>query len=185
MNQDGVNMNNKEIIFNNILKDYFKTDDIVILDDSNLDAIFKYVYLDRFEIIGHGTYSTVYKVNDKVIKIGLAKINLEIIDHPRIIKTYIKCNIPLLVDNQRINLGVEIQDLAKSTNINEEDMFKIYCELRDDNIIWKDIKSSNVCIKDNNYCIVDTDFISFVNDVSNFYDDVEQKYGLLYTENRR
>ena len=184
--QDGEYMDNKKIIFKKILCEYFKEDNIEILDNIILDSFLGYLDLDdNFEIVGQGTYSKVYKIKDKVLKIGLAKINLDIINHPRIIKTYIKCNLPLMVNNSRFNLGVEIQDYASKTNISEEDMFKIYYELRNDNIIWKDIKESNVCKKDDTYCVVDTDYIGDVNKVLNFKDDVETKFSIIYTDNRR
>ncbi|MBQ8298750.1 MAG: hypothetical protein IJX99_02605 [Clostridia bacterium] len=115
--------------------------------------------------VGAGTYSTVYKIGNKVIKIGLAKMNTEIIENSKVVKSYFKDNIALNVNGFKIVLGIEIQEFVKVVdNVEENKLYDIYKELRNENLIWTDVKSSNVGYINEDYVVIDVDSIYREND---------------------
>lgn len=110
--------------------------------------------------IGSGTYSTVYKLGNKVVKIGLAKLNTEILEDSRIVKIYYKNNIAITKNGFKMVLGIEIQDFVEVIEkVEERDLYKVYKDLRDNNFVWTDVKSSNVGISDGKFVVVDVDSI--------------------------
>lgn len=110
--------------------------------------------------IGSGTYSTVYKLGNKVVKIGLAKLNTEILEDSRIVKIYYKNNIAVTKNGFKMVLGVEIQDFVEVIEkVEEYELYKIYKDLRDNHFVWTDVKSSNVGISDGKFVVVDVDSI--------------------------
>lgn len=162
--------NNKIInIIIKIIKESFCFDEVTIVN-SSLDIIEKIIFILNLQNnsdiikIGHGTNSCVYCVNNKVIKIGFYKINKLIISHPKIVKVYLKENIEIFSNNRIIRVGMEIQDLAapnKSNDINL--LYNIYRELRDDGVLWTDVKLSNVGYVDNRPVVIDTDDCYIIN----------------------
>ena len=163
--------NNTEIMsmITKIIKESFCFDEITIVN-SSLDIVKKIILIlnlknnSNIVKIGHGTNSCVYSVNNKVIKIGFYKINKLIISHPKIVKVYLKENIEILNKDNTIRVGVEIQDLVapnKDNNINT--LYNIYKELRNDGILWTDVKPSNVGCVDNRLVVIDTDDCYIIN----------------------
>ena len=56
----------------------------------NVISILNLKECSKINKIGHGTYSCVYQVNDKVLKIGMSKQNKRIIHHSKIIEVFLK-----------------------------------------------------------------------------------------------
>jgi hypothetical protein len=145
--------------------------DIKAYDKSKLQLILKFLVqnninsLGNIAIIGAGTYSTVFKVSNFVIKIGLAKIREKTIESPNIAKSFVRLNVKFITSETTIVVGIEIQPLAqKYTNNIEEELFDLYCALRRENLIWTDIKYDNVGILNEKLVVVDADSIFFEND---------------------
>lgn len=185
---------NSEIInmITKIIKESFCCDEITIAN-SSLDIIKKIIFILNLQNnsdiakIGHGTNSCVYCVNNKVIKIGFYKINKLIISHPKIVKVYLKENIEILNNNNIIRVGVEIQDLVapnKNNNINA--LYDVYKELRDDGILWTDVKVSNVGYVDNRLVVIDTDDCYFIDDGCkqnvNNVNNIAMNFDILYNK---
>lgn len=156
-----------------------KFNDIInVLDLHNNSKIIK---------VGHGTYSCVYTVNNKIIKIGFYKLNKLIINHPKIIKVYFKDNIQLLHNNNIIRVGIEIQDIASlNNNLDINLLYNLYKSLRDDGILWTDVKSDNVGYVNNELVVIDTDDCYIIGDnkyKTNYINDIALKFDLMYNEN--
>ena len=132
--------------------------------------------------IGAGTYSTVYKIKNKVIKIGLAKASTEIIVNPRIVHCFLRSNIAVETQNMKMIIGVEIQEVVDMQDEKEIcELFEVYEELRKEKLIWTDVKSSNVGYKDGKLVVIDTDSIYHENDTkiiwfTSIAKDFEEKY---------
>lgn len=161
-------------------------------EKSNLDKINTIINIlnlkidSKIKLVGHGTNSCVYYVNNKIIKIGFFKLNKTIINNSRIIKVYFKDNIELLYNNKLIKIGIEIQNLAILNNdIIISDLYNLYRDLRDDGILWVDVKPSNIGYYNNKLVVIDTDDCYFIkNDESIFYvNDIARKFELIYNEN--
>jgi len=104
--------------------------------------------------LASGSYSDTIKVGEFVIKIGVTRENKEIPYSKHIIRPLIS-----FVTNRGAN--IEVQNLVdarwweiKDENGNvirelseeeiEEELFRVYCNLRRDGVIWKDIRKENV-----------------------------------------
>ena len=115
--------------------------------------------------IGAGTYSTIFKVDKFVIKIGLAKAREQIIENFNIAKDFIRLNIKFVTLKMTIVIGFEIQLFVQKYEKNcEEDLYKLYYLLRKDNLIWTDIKYENVGILNDKLVVLDTDDIFYDGD---------------------
>lgn len=118
--------------------------------------------------IGEGASSKVFLIGDKVIKTGLERMVYKVPNHARIIQPLIRISLPYLQKSKRKikdedNLFVEVQNKVQNNwweglteaEIDEE-LYRIYKELRDDGILWIDCKKENVgrLLKENktNYC---------------------------------
>ncbi len=99
--------------------------------------------------IGCGSYSDVYAIGNKILKIGEVRASYEIPNHPRILQPLIRIN---FLDEKRKNKPfacVEITDKVETvdkTNENLEELYKVYAELREAGIIWTDAIFENVGI---------------------------------------
>ena len=104
---------------------------------------------------GRGAYSKVYRVGDYVLKVGNHRIKEVIPNHRRILQPIIRTRI--LTDHKNskgTNSSVdfiEVQNLVEKNwfegmhlNKVKDILFDIYVELRDDGLIWTDIKPENV-----------------------------------------
>jgi hypothetical protein len=108
------------------------------------------------EQIGSGSYSRVYKVGNKIIKIGSPRETYYIPNHPRILQPLIRTNFTTQ-KYKRDFACVEITDyvntyFSKNEKCDTDKLYQVYKELRDSNIKWTDVKWSNVgkLIKSNN-----------------------------------
>lgn len=96
---------------------------------------------------GRGTYSKVYEIGEKVLKIGKPRETYNIPNHPRILQPLTRTNLIDERDGNKIFACAEISD--RVDKLSEEDMqveklYQVYKELRDDGIIWTDARFSNV-----------------------------------------
>lgn len=91
------------------------------------------------EYIGKGEYSNVYKLGNKVIKLGGRRLTNKIPYHRRILQPLLRRKI------KNRDLYIEISEYVESdTSITDEDAYLIYKELRNDGIIWIDAKRENL-----------------------------------------
>lgn len=167
-----------------LIKDSCKIDNLEEVELNKLDNLLNITgNFNDFKRISSGGFSTVYEVNKKIIKIGLAKTNIKIITHPRIIKTYLKQNIRVKYKGIVKNIGVEVQDKAEEKKVNQKDLYIIYKELRDNNIIWKDIKESNVGYFKGKLVVIDTDFINNpIKDIE-YFTKLDKEFEEIYNKN--
>ena len=98
------------------------------------------------EYLSSGGYSDVYKIGDSVIKIGGPRKKYKIINHRRILQPLTRTNF-LDLENNEPFACIEIAPAVETNledELTEEELYKIYKELRDDGIIWTDCKDINV-----------------------------------------
>ncbi len=127
---------------------------IAVLNKSNIDDFSKIIK------IGSGTYSTVYKIKDKVLKIGLAKKDEKIFDANNIVPCFFKTNLSMETKIGKMVIGIEMQELVDMRREKSIDMlYDVYVNLRNGKMIWTDVKESNVGYLNNRLVVVDTDSI--------------------------
>lgn len=92
-----------------------------------------------------GGYSQVYKIGNKILKVGKPRASYSIPNHRRLLQPLIRTN---LIDEENNNIPIaciEIQDgVDLSETISKEELYYIYKELREDGIIWSDAKIGNI-----------------------------------------
>ena len=97
--------------------------------------------------VGAGVYSNVYQIGTKIIKIGTPRQTHKIPNHRRILQPIVRKE---LTNGMGEPIGsIEITDEVDASKeilnkITEEDLYKIYKELRADGIIWGDPKIDNL-----------------------------------------
>ncbi len=136
---------------------------ITVLNRNNID--------DFSEIIkiGSGTYSTVYKIKDKVLKIGLAKKDEKIFDANNIVPCFFKTNLSMETKIGKMVIGIEMQELVDMRREKSIDMlYDVYVNLRNGKMIWTDVKESNVGFFNDRLVVIDTDSI-YSEDDNNIY----------------
>ena len=95
--------------------------------------------LSNLQYKGSGFFSNVYKLGNKVIKLGKPKFYHEIPYHKRLLQPLIRREILPKC------LYIEISEYLNSRkNITENDVYSVFKELRDDGIIWLDPKPENL-----------------------------------------
>lgn len=106
------------------------------------------VTIKSIEMIGKGEYSSSYKIGDFVLKLGKERKTNIIPYHRRILQ-------PLLRQEtnpgNESNLYIEIQNIVENNwyeNMTEEqiqeELYKIYKEMRSQGVLWTDIKKENI-----------------------------------------
>ena len=140
------------------------------------------------ELLGKGASNTNYKIGEFVLKVGGLRQTKEIPSHKKILKPIIRQEANHDIDN---SLFIEIQNLVDdkwyknmSDEQIEEEIYKIYKELRDSKIVWTDIKKENVgrlinknTSNDNKLAelvILDTDYIFNESEI-NFEEEFKQR----------
>lgn len=97
--------------------------------------------ISELEEIGNGTFSTAYRLGNKVIKFGKKRETYHIPYHRRILQPLIRRKI----SSDYSDIYIEISEYLKPDDtITKEDVYSIYKELRDDGIIWADPKIENL-----------------------------------------
>lgn len=99
------------------------------------------------EQTGMGTYSKVYAIGEKVLKIGKPRETYKIPNHPRILQPLTRTNLIDERDDNKVFACAEISDrvdkLSKK-DLQVEKLYQLYKELRESGIIWLDARFSNV-----------------------------------------
>lgn len=101
--------------------------------------------------IGFGSYSVVAQIGNYVLKLGRERENKVIPDDKRILQPLFRRNVLSGVYNKRLCNYIEVQNFTDTEwfigltleEINEE-LYKIYSDMRNRGIIWNDIKKDNV-----------------------------------------
>ena len=100
------------------------------------------------EPLGRGSYSNNYKIGQFILKIGETRRTKIIPYHRRILQPIIRQDTS---SNRENNLYLEIQNEVDNKWYQdmteeqiEEELYKIYKEMREEGIIWTDVKKQNV-----------------------------------------
>lgn len=91
-----------------------------------------------FSKIDEGGYSDIYRYQDKIIKIGKTRASLKIADNSRILLPYFKGYVS--------DTYIEVTDYCEPKKVELEDLYLIYEELRDQNVMWLDPSNKNIGI---------------------------------------
>ena len=94
--------------------------------------------------IGEGAYSKVYKIGEKVLKIGMPRKTYKIPNHRRILQPELRTELKTRTGEKFA--CVEVADYVETPpkNINREQLYKLYKELREDGIVCADLRYDNV-----------------------------------------
>ena len=117
-----------------------------------------------------GAYSIVYKIGDKVLKIGKKREVFTKINNKRFLQPLYRDEI-LDKDDKDFLFCIEITEFVDTKNITKEDVYFIYKELRDCGLVWTDCKEDNLgrLLKDNKVYFkgidkVDKNATGYIND---------------------
>lgn len=102
--------------------------------------------IDINEIRG-GSYSSIFEIGSKVLKVGGVRETYDIPNHRRILQPLTRINF-MEEETERTVACVEIaNNIERNHNQETEDeelLYSIWRELREDGIVWTDIKSANI-----------------------------------------
>ena len=99
------------------------------------------------EKIGEGAFSQTFRVGNKIIKVGAPRETYYIPNHRRILQPLARVK---LTDKNHNAIGtIEVTDEVDTSRealnkITDDDLYRIYKELRDDGIAWGDPKKDNL-----------------------------------------
>ncbi len=99
------------------------------------------------KLIGRGSYSRVYQVGEKVLKIGQPRGTYKIPNHPRLLQPLTRTSLIDEHDGNRVFACIEISDRADKItgeDLQVEKLYQLYKELRDSGIVWTDARFANV-----------------------------------------
>ena len=101
-------------------------------------------YLD-IERKNSGAFTHVYKIGNKVLKIGTPKLLHKIPNHRRIIQPLLRRELPSSGEGA---IYVEVEEAVEPVHDPRyfKQLYEIYKELRDDGLIWGDPKLANIGI---------------------------------------
>ncbi len=126
------------------------------------EEFLKYISADELKIqnIFKGINSTCYHISKYIIKFGDFHIPEHVEKQDWLVPIYHRANYKISYDNKVIYLGFEIQDYIDSEEyINEDEMFNLYCHIRDNKYRWVDIKRDNLKKKNGKLYVIDSDYI--------------------------
>lgn len=111
----------------------------------------QHISLKDIDVIGKGENSKSYKIGEFVLKVGDTRVTKIIPYHKRILLPLIRQESnPESKDNSR-NMYIEIQNAVDNkwyTDMSDyeiqEELYRIYRDMRKDGLIWTDIKKENV-----------------------------------------
>lgn len=95
------------------------------------------------DYIDSGGYSHVYKIGSKILKVGKERESYEIPYDKRILQPLIRVNLSDLSSTNKGTIEV-CEKVERNIEIDEEELYDLYKELRDRGIIWTDVKKKNV-----------------------------------------
>lgn len=93
-------------------------------------------------LIGEGGSSCVYKMGNKVLKLGRSRLGFKIDNNKRFLCPLLRQDIKSIKDDTLF--FIEITEKVKTDNISEEDAYSIYKELRDEGLVWLDCYPANL-----------------------------------------
>ena len=156
---DYVDAHFKEV-FTGFYKNMYNIGSLDEVDQSIVDYLFELLtQIKNYEGVRfcelvkcpRGNFSNVFILGDKVIKLGKSRGIDEIIDTPYVLKPLVRGK---LETNHKAPLCYEVTERAVSLEtgeIDQEEMYKLYKTLRDQGIVWVDIRENNLgyLLKDN------------------------------------
>lgn len=105
-----------------LLEDTAKKENLTIFDIKKIDS---------------GSYSSIYKLGSKVIKIGYKRAIKKIVDNNRIL-------LPDSITNVKSNI-IEITDFIDGKcNFSKDEVYEVYKDLREQGIVWLDPTKENL-----------------------------------------
>lgn len=122
-------------------------------------ALKENVHLHDIKHIATGGYSNVLQVGSKILKLGKKRKNFSIKNNKRFLAGFRGEIQSLYFDDVILTYEItEVVDTKHNGNIN---LYELYKELRDKNLIWTDCNKDNVGIllKDNKVYYKDIDFV--------------------------
>lgn len=98
--------------------------------------------LSNLKYVTSGSFSDVYRIGNKVIKFGKKRVTDKIPYHRRVLQPLLRRKL----DTGNGNLYIEISEYIKRDNIDleEDEIYQVYKELRNDRIIWVDAREANL-----------------------------------------
>ena len=142
--------------------------DLCNRDNNGFEKKFGKINFENIRKLGEGSYSVVYGIGDRVIKIGRDRGIWEIPDNPYIVTPIIRERIDVSEDEISPHLYVEVTKKVNpitETELTpdlEEELYEIYAKLREMGIIWADVKYENVgrLIEEQNPHFASSEFLS-------------------------
>ncbi|MFI3260913.1 MAG: hypothetical protein R3Y13_04285 [bacterium] len=98
-------------------------------------------YVD-IKVVEKGYFCDVYKIGNKMLKIGIPKITQEIPNSKYLIQPLIRYNLPN--KNGKEFLHVEVAECVGKVDLTNDDVYELYSKLREDGIKWADAKDENI-----------------------------------------
>ena len=111
-----------------------------------IDELLEYEHKNYHDIetLKPGAYSSVYKIGRKIIKLGGKRETFKIRNDKRILKPLIRQEIYSIKDPKKFLFCVEVTEQVNVRNLSLEDVYSVYKDLRDRNIVWTDCKIENI-----------------------------------------
>lgn len=166
-NIDEVINNNENYIIEEVIYDKtgLLTDDLQkenLLDE--LKKIFKYIFevenasYNNIEKIGSGNFSDVYKIGTKILKIAKEKDSISVPNNKLFLPHIFSANIKSGIDNRQL-INIEVTDIVDTKNVNSENLYQIYKQLRELGYMWGDCRLTNIgrLLKDTKVTTFDSD----------------------------
>lgn len=145
------------------------------------------VNLSDTEMILGGSYSCVYKIGTKVLKIGKKRQVFELKNNKRFLPSILRKE--LLVkgpDENKFIITLEITEFVNTSNITEDDVYLIFKELRSEGLLWTDPRIDNIGKLNRPNQIFFPGMDSVSHEVQNYYSneyDILKKGDLVIIDN--
>ena len=153
----------KEIVSHKINYNSLKDEDILPFLDRFIYELKENekIHYHDIEFINEGGFSAAYKIGDKVLKIGKRRVTFNIRNNKRFLQPLYRNEIKSKKDNSFL-FCIEATEFVDTKNISENDVYKIFKELRDNHIIWTDPDPSGLgrLLKDNKVYFNGIDYVS-------------------------
>lgn len=137
----------EEMIINktNLTIEDLKGENILNYIKEVIDSVLKYENKSYHDIkkIGAGNFSDVYKIGNKVIKIGKQRKKFNVENSKLFLQPIYRSSIKSGKDSRQL-LCIEITDLIDTKNVNYENLYQVYKTLRNLGYIWVDCRMNNI-----------------------------------------
>ena len=140
-------LSHQDIHFSQEEKEEYAETLSIMIDELLESENCKYIDIIDFK---NDSYSQVFQIGGKVLKVGGPRKTYEILNHIRLLQPLTRTN--LLDREHNPKAYVEIQELVDPPGeVSDDELYEIYKELREDGIIWTDVKIPNIGrLKSNN-----------------------------------